>query len=303
MKRKFTKNSLLVLFFIPLLLSTLYAQVPQYYNANSGGIGNLLPFGSLAASGYKCQWLIAAGEYNQPGPAPAGEITKLYINMSTSGTGTYTNLVIKMGQAPITSLPAGLYAGTLDTVYFRASIPLSSTINTWLVFTLDSTFSYNPAEGIIIDISHCGVSGNGMNVWQTAGTAGIFRRNPIPGSPSCVFTYSSQDTRILQNGVDISPPVGIVNNNEVPKVYTLGQNYPNPFNPVTTINFDIPSSGYVDLKVYNSLGMEVAALANSFMPAGKYEQIFDATELASGVYYYTIRVNDFRDTKKMLLIK
>jgi hypothetical protein len=282
----------------------LYTQTPQYYNANSGGIGNSLPFGSLAASGYKTQWLIGPGEYIQPSPAPPGDITKLYIYMSTSGTGTYTNLTIMIGQTAITSFPPGIYTGTLDTVYFRASESLSSVINTWMSFTLDTSFSYDPAMSLVIEASHCGVSGNGMSLWQIAGTTGIFRRNNNPGTPSCVFTYSSQDTRTLMNGIDVSPPVGIAsNNNENPFLYKLEQNYPNPFNPVTNISFALPQQGHVELKVFNSLGMEVASLLNSFMNAGNHTVSFDASKLSSGVYFYTMSVSDFRDTKKMIVLK
>jgi hypothetical protein len=282
----------------------LYSQTPQYFNANSGGEGNFLPFGSMSAPGYKTHWLIGPGEYIQPSPAPRGDITKLYIYMSTSGTGTYTNLTIMMGQAAITSFPPGIYNGTLDTVYFRASESLSSVINTWLIFTLDTSFSYDPAESLIIVVSHCGVSGNGMNLWQIEGTTGIFRRHNIPGNSSCVFINSSRDTRILQNGIDISPPVGIVsNNNELPVSFKLEQNYPNPFNPVTNISFTLPQLGIVELRVFNSLGIEVAALLNSFMNAGNYSVSFDASGLPSGVYFYTLSVNNFSETKKMLMIK
>jgi len=197
----FFAGFLLTLAFLP----NSFAQTPQYYNANSGGIGNTLPFGSLAISGYKTQWLIGPGEYTQPSPAPIGSITKFYINMNTTGgPATYTNLAIKMWQTSITSF-TGEYTGLLDTVFFRSSIQLSSVANTWLSFTLDKTFFYNPAQSLIIQVSHCGFSGTGMNIWQSAGTTGIFRRNNIPGTTSCVFTYSSQDTRILQNGLDIIP--------------------------------------------------------------------------------------------------
>jgi hypothetical protein len=202
MRKTITISALLLLL---AFTSYLPAQTPQYYNANSGGIGNTLPFN--APSGYKTQWLIGPGEYSQPTPAPAGNITKLYINMSsTGGPATYTQLTIKMGQTNITSFPSGEYTGQLDTVYYRLAPTLSSTANTWLMFTLDHPFNYNPAQSLVIEVSHCGFTGTGMSIWQTAGTTGIYRRNNIPGTPACVFTYSSQDTRILQNGIDIVPP-------------------------------------------------------------------------------------------------
>ncbi len=189
-----------------LFTASLTAQ-PQYYNANSGGIGNSLPFGSLAASGFMTQWLIGPGEYGLPTPAPAGNITKLYIWISASGSGTYTQLTIKMGQTALTTFPTGvIYSGQLDTVYYNASAALTATANTWMVITLTRPFTYNPAQSLVIQVSHCGITGTGFSVYQTAGTTGIMRRNNITGTTSCVFTYSSQDTRIIQNGIDIAAP-------------------------------------------------------------------------------------------------
>lgn len=89
----------------------------------------------------------------------------------------------------------------------------------------------------------------------------------------------------------------------VPEVYTLGQNYPNPFNPTTNINFSIPESGLVTLKVYNILGQQVVELVNDFKSAGTYEVNFDASDLTSGMYVYTIKAGNFTATKKMMLLK
>jgi hypothetical protein len=206
MKGEKMKRAIIALVLLFALYAGSEAQTPQYYNANSGGIGNTIPFGSTAISGYKSQYLIGPNEYLLPTPAPAGSITKLYIYMSsTGGPATFTNLKIRMGQAAITTFPAGEYTGTMDSLYYRSSVSLSSTANAWMMITLDNPFTYNPAQSLIIEISHCGYSGSGMSVWQTAGTTGIIRRNNIPGTTSCIFTYSGQDTRILQCGVDIAP--------------------------------------------------------------------------------------------------
>ena len=87
------------------------------------------------------------------------------------------------------------------------------------------------------------------------------------------------------------------------KEYDLSQNYPNPFNPSTTIKYQIPKDGIVTLKVYDILGSEVVTLVNEEKVAGKYEVNFDASRLASGVYLYRIKVNDFYSTKKMVFLK
>lgn len=89
----------------------------------------------------------------------------------------------------------------------------------------------------------------------------------------------------------------------IPLVYALQQNYPNPFNPSTVIRFSIPNDGQVTLKVFNTLGQEVAVVLNQVMKAGQYNIAFDATRLSTGVYFYQINAGKFVDTKKMVLLK
>jgi carboxypeptidase T len=89
----------------------------------------------------------------------------------------------------------------------------------------------------------------------------------------------------------------------VVKEYSLSQNYPNPFNPSTEINFTLAKSGNITLKVYNLLGSEVATLADGFMEAGKHLVRFNAKDFTSGVYFYTIKAENFTSTRKMMLMK
>jgi len=91
--------------------------------------------------------------------------------------------------------------------------------------------------------------------------------------------------------------------NSVPRNFELSQNYPNPFNPVTKINFGLPISGNVILKVYNELGKEVSTLVSGFRSAGSYEITFDASSLSSGIYFYKLDAGGISATKKMLLVK
>ncbi len=96
---------------------------------------------------------------------------------------------------------------------------------------------------------------------------------------------------------------------ESPVTFTLEQNYPNPFNPTTTIKYTIPKLNGVEtrystsLRIYNILGKEVATLVNKRQAPGFYEVQFDASNLPSGVYFYTLRVGNFVATKKMILMK
>ncbi|MCZ2442358.1 MAG: T9SS type A sorting domain-containing protein, partial [Flavobacteriales bacterium] len=89
----------------------------------------------------------------------------------------------------------------------------------------------------------------------------------------------------------------------IPKEYSLHQNYPNPFNPITTIKYDLPTDGLVQLEIFDILGKRVTTLVNEYKSAGSYEHQFDASNLASGVYIYKLQAGDFIASRKMLLIR
>ena len=89
----------------------------------------------------------------------------------------------------------------------------------------------------------------------------------------------------------------------VPMEYSLAQNYPNPFNPSTSIEYTVPSNEYVTLKVYDVLGNTVSTVVNENKEAGKYNVMFDASNLTSGIYFYSIQAGKFNQVKKMMLVK
>jgi photosystem II stability/assembly factor-like uncharacterized protein len=91
--------------------------------------------------------------------------------------------------------------------------------------------------------------------------------------------------------------------NNIPDEYSLSQNYPNPFNPSTQIKFDIPTSSFVNLIVYDALGSEVAELVNEQLKPGSYLIDWNAEAYPSGIYFYKLFTDDFIQTHKMVLIK
>ena len=112
------------------------------------------------------------------------------------------------------------------------------------------------------------------------------------------------------NGIWRYDPTPSGNNDVAQNVfsYKLNQNYPNPFNPTTKIKYSIPNVGtsfmkFVQLKVYDVIGNEIATLVNEQKPAGEYEIEFDASNLPSGVYFYQIKAGSFVETKKMILLR
>ncbi len=93
------------------------------------------------------------------------------------------------------------------------------------------------------------------------------------------------------------------NNNSIPIGFSLSQNYPNPFNPSTKINYSVPRSNRVTIKVYDILGNEAATLVNEDKQAGNYSVNFRANKLSSGVYFYRMQAGSFVQTNKLLLLK
>jgi hypothetical protein len=88
-----------------------------------------------------------------------------------------------------------------------------------------------------------------------------------------------------------------------PNQFELYDNYPNPFNPYTTIRYSIPDASFTTLIIYDALGNKVSNLVNETKSAGSYEVEFDASNLSSGIYYYTLQSGSLKSTKKMILTK
>ena len=118
------------------------------------------------------------------------------------------------------------------------------------------------------------------------------------------FVQNDNNKEVINSSISTYIPSGIGNiGNGIPAEYTLSQNYPNPFNPVTTINYSIPKSGFVSLKVFDILGKEVITLVNGNAPAGNYSVEFHSGNLASGLYFYKMNSGNFSATKKLIITK
>jgi hypothetical protein len=89
----------------------------------------------------------------------------------------------------------------------------------------------------------------------------------------------------------------------IPTTFEMSQNYPNPFNPKTIINYELPITNFVTLDIYNSIGQKVSTLVDEKQSAGSYEATWDASDFSSGVYYYVIKAGDFREVRKMVLLR
>ena len=153
-------------------------------------------------------------------------------------------------------------------------------------------------------------------VWQlVATTSNNYFVDPTyyyaPGIGNFGLTYKVRAKDIGNNLSDYSSEVS-TRGEEMGKIivtdnsqfnFKLDQNYPNPFNPSTVINYAVKESGLVNIKVFNLIGQVVAELVNERKEAGNHTIEFNASQLPSGVYIYTLQVNGFTGSKKMLLMK
>ncbi len=157
-------------------------------------------------------------------------------------------------------------------------------------------------------------------VWQTTNAGAVwsnFSGGTLSSTASVrAFAYRTSDNTVFAGVGGASGtttgsvheytelPLGVHNPvSSTPKEFSLMQNYPNPFNPSTVIQFSIPKTSFVSLKIYDMLGREISTLVSETKQAGSYEYNFNASNLPSGVYLYKIAAGDFTAAKKMMLVK
>ena len=157
-------------------------------------------------------------------------------------------------------------------------------------------------------IALCNINNTGS--WNTYKTFTTKVLQPVTGKHDVYLKFTGTGTDnlfMLQwiTFVDYTIPTSVNDSRtgQIPEKFILEQNYPNPFNPTTQINYSVPQSSYVGLKVYNLLGQEVKSLVEGFRQRGNYTVTFDSRGLSSGVYLYRITAGSFMDTKKTMLLK
>ncbi len=122
-------------------------------------------------------------------------------------------------------------------------------------------------------------------------------------SVSLLRLYVDTVTMLFKNNFIGSPLLSVGKSAAIPVQNSLEQNYPNPFNPATKFRYSISHAGNVTLRVFDILGREVVTLVNGERSAGEYTVHWDASAMSSGVYFYTMRMDNFVETKKMLLLR
>ena len=205
----------------------------------------------------------------------------------------------------------GSHISTIETKFNNKGIiaPLNANITgpAYLQKSQSGTYKSNPTGGVGTRTFYWYLRTPPNTTWNLAVTTQDFtttmgmqdfelKVEVHAGSETVYDTYYVQYD-------DGSLPKKMLENIKPKKDFALQQNYPNPFNPTTVISYQLPEDGFVDLRVYDVLGKEVATLVNEYKSAGYYTVSFDASKLTSGVYISTIDVNGFVQSKKMLFMK
>ncbi|NWG28112.1 MAG: T9SS type A sorting domain-containing protein [Ignavibacteriaceae bacterium] len=237
-----------------------------------------------------------------------------YFGTGTPPYGTYSNtgLTLVTGDArsaPFT--PSGSFFSSRELVgeiHYDASVPVelvsfNASVNVNNVELTWATATELNNQGFYIERKSSGNDWGNVGFVEGSGTSTETRfysfidKNIKSGTYSYRLKQVNFDGTFRYYDLDRELEVG------APQIYYLSQNYPNPFNPTTKINWQIKNDGLVTIKIFDQLGKEIVTLVNEEKSAGSYETEFDASALASGIYYYRLTSGGFVDTKKMILVK
>ncbi len=192
---------------------------------------------------------------------------------------------------PLANVFGGVNCSEINPLHWVSGDPVTNTgwISTtaWDVYSVGSTGPFELIQNDHYDIIVAYTLGEGTDAINSITIA---RENVIKARNAYLSNFGQF-------------PVGIVEDEFVVSDFYLFQNYPNPFNPSTIIRYQIQNAGIVSLKVFDVLGSEIATLVNEFRNSGTYEVVYDATRLASGIYYYQLKAGSYIETKKMILLR
>ena len=267
----------------------------------NGTTSSNYPFSTYWEDG-RTEMLYTASELLAAGGTP-GNIVSLSFDVVSVGGPTMNGFNVKMQNTTATSITG--FTNSFWTTCFNDSYTVSGT--GWQTISLTTPFPWNGVNNLLIEICFNNAAWTDFSPVNSSSATnmmvGYF--TDLPSGDGCTAAWTAT---VLPYRCNICMVIeGLSgtgkNTNVIPRKYSLFQNYPNPFNPVTQIRYAIPKNGFVTLNVFDILGREIAKLVNEEQHSGNYIVDFSGSNLASGVYFYRLEVNDFVDVKRMVIIK
>lgn len=262
------------------------------------GSGDLMPPVSYSIGDQGGATDIVADDFNMDGKLDIASsnfwegttMSVLYGN----GDGTFqTALILPSAYSPDLLNVSGVTSGDLDNDGDKDIIVGNNASNSLsLYYNNNGSFEYKMRAGAFLSVFSpvfADIDNDGK------GDIGAVGSLPPSGIGSTLIFMKGTNTGITSiSGINVS---------NIPEKFSLEQNFPNPFNPSTNLEFGISKLGFVSLKVYDVAGKEIRTLVNESLSPGTYKYIFDGSGLTSGIYFYTLKVNGYTETKRMVLIK
>jgi hypothetical protein len=168
---------------------------------------------------------------------------------------------------------------------------------------LAGLYYYNTTSNEWKLYSDSGNDDHGLGTSTTSVNTENVTVNDLPYEGTVTTTAYHLTTICLGSFYDASLGMDEKKDKNLPKKFALLQNFPNPFNPKTVIIYEIPIRNDVELSIYNLLGQKVSTLVSERQNAGSHRVEWDASQMASGIYYYMLKTNEFTDVKKMILLR
>lgn len=205
-----------------------------------------------------------------------------------------TQMTDASGKCSFKTIYPGWYQGRVTHIHFKVRLTSTTYVTSQFAFP-DSTNTAVYQTPLYVAKGQNSLTNATDSIFRSANPENLviaLTANTGTGGYDGAFTI----------GINVPTRVG-ESGSENPSEFSLGQNYPNPFNPATTISYNLPKAGKVELSVFDVFGREVARLVEGQQAAGLHEANFDASALSSGFYLYTLKAEGFAATKEMLLMK
>jgi len=218
--------------------------------------------------------------------------------VAPNSTNTY-RITMRGGPAETGGFDFNVFSGNVDTVANQQTTKLYDSLQGWNDISHSSPKPFS-GDSVSWLVKYIAPSTN-VIIYDTLYATGNSTNNNFFPDDSDRWNFATNFV------VEVNPSIGIRPISTIAESFSLGQNFPNPFNPATKIRFSIPvgnqNERFVRLVIFNIQGREVSTLVNSELESGTYEYDWDASNYASGVYYYKLTAGKYSEVKKMVLVK